>query len=116
MIVDDQEDVLRVVSRLLEALGYTVFSANTAERALRIARECEFDLLITDLVMPLTSGMAVAAEIATLRPRVPILYMSGYMADEVLEDPGAHGAGISFLQKPFELRTLAERVRTLLDG
>ncbi len=94
LIVDDQDNVLTIVSRLLEELGYTVFSANSAEDALRIAREFEFDLLVTDLVMPPTSGMTVAAEIAALRPNVPILYMSGYMTDEVLEDHGTHGAGI----------------------
>lgn len=116
LIVDDQEAVLSVVSRILEELGYTVFSASTAEDALRMAREFEFDLLLTDLVMPPTSGMTVATEIAALRPNVPILYMSGYMTDEVLEDHGTHGAGLSFMQKPFERRTLAERVRSLLDG
>lgn len=66
--------------------------------------------------MPPTSGMTMATEITALRPDVPILYMSGYMTDEVLEDHGKHGAGISFVQKPFEPRTLAERVRSLLDG
>ena len=116
LLVDDQEAVLSVVRHLLEDLGYTVLSANTAEDALRMAREFEFDLLVTDLVMPPTSGMTLAAEIAALRPAVPILYMSGYMTDEVLDDHGTHGAGISFVQKPFERRTLAEQVRTLLDG
>lgn len=116
LIVDDQEAVLAIVSELLEELGYTVCGANNAEDALRMAREFEFDLLVTDLVMPPTSGMTVAAEIAALRPDVPILYMSGYMTDEVLADHGTHGAGISFVQKPFERRTLAERIRALLDG
>lgn len=116
LLVDDQEAVLSIVRHLLEGLGYTVLSASTSEDALRMAREFEFDLLVTDLVMPPTSGMTLAAEIAALRPAVPILYMSGYMTDEVLDDHGTHGAGISFVQKPFERRTLAEEVRTLLDG
>ena len=116
LIVDDQDSVIAILSKILEQLGYTILSASTAEDALRIARESEFDLLVTDVVMPPTSGMTMAAEITALRPDVPILYMSGYMTDEVLEDHGKHGAGISFVQKPFERRTLAERVRSLLDG
>ena len=116
LIVDDQDAVIAILSKILEELGYTVLSASTTEDALRIARESEFDLLVTDVVMPPTSGMTMATEITALRPDVPILYMSGYMTDEVLEDHGTHGAGISFVQKPFERRTLAERVRSLLDG
>lgn len=116
LIVDDQDAVIAILSKILEELGYTVLSASTTEDALRIARESEFDLLVTDVVMPPTSGMTMATEITALRPDVPILYMSGYMTDEVLEDHGKHGAGISFVQKPFEQRTLAERVRSLLDG
>ena len=66
LIVDDQDAVIAILSKILEELGYTVLSASTTEDALRIARESEFDLLVTDVVMPPTSGMTMATEITAL--------------------------------------------------
>ena len=72
------------------------------------------DLLLTDVVMPQMSGPELARRLATLRPTMKILCMSGY-ADDAVVRHGALEAGIAFIQKPLTPDTLARRVREVLD-
>ena len=68
------------------------------------------DLLITDVVMPNMSGRELSQMLDSLRPDLKTIYMSGYTDDAVLRH-GIHGLDATFLQKPFSLDTLAQRVR-----
>jgi PAS domain S-box-containing protein len=115
LLVEDDESVRRLVRRLLEGLGYRVFEAADPAEALRVVATADrLDLLLTDLVMPGGSGRALAEELARLTPGIGILFMSGYTDDEIVRR-GSLPRSSAFLQKPFQLPTLATRVREALD-
>ncbi len=74
----------------------------------------KIDVLVTDALMPGMSGPALAKELLTQRPTTKVLYISGYAEDTtLLED--ARERGEAFLQKPFGLDSLAEKLRVLLS-
>ena len=109
LIVEDAEDVRILARRTLEERGYTVLVARNADEALEIAGVRRVDLLLTDIVMPRTSGPQLVAKYQKLRAAPLVIYMSGY-ADDAL-DPAS-----VFLRKPFTPATLARVVRAALDG
>jgi DNA-binding NtrC family response regulator len=96
--------------------GYTVLEAADAESALRLfgKHEGEIHLLLTDVVMPDASGRELADKLVSLRPRMKVLYMSGYTDDAVVRH-GVLQEGIPFLQKPFTPESLARKLRAVLD-
>jgi two-component system cell cycle sensor histidine kinase/response regulator CckA len=71
--------------------------------------------LITDVVMPRLSGRELASQIAAARSDLKVLYISGYTDDSIFRH-GVLEGGMEFLQKPFNLRTLAQKIREILDG
>jgi FixJ family two-component response regulator len=73
------------------------------------------DLVISDVVMPELSGRELGSRLAGLRPELPILYMSGYTGDDVIQR-GLLEPGVPFQQKPFTSEVLARKVREMLDG
>ena len=117
LLIDDEEPIRRVTRRLLERLGYAVIEAADPDSALALCRTYagRIDLLLTDLVMPVMSGVALAEQAQALRPGLRVVYMSGYAAD-VLDAAGMEMPPGPFLQKPFELRGLATILREALDG
>ncbi|MCB1182510.1 PhnD/SsuA/transferrin family substrate-binding protein [bacterium] len=116
LLVEDEPSFLRAVTLMLTRAGYTVLSAGDAGAALDLARERggDCDLLLTDVVMPGTSGPELAAQIRALLPNLPCLFMSGYADDEAggLADPDSPHA---FIPKPFNRLELAAAVRRTLD-
>ncbi len=115
LLLEDEGALLALGVRLLEKLGYKVLSASTPGEALAIAEEYqgEINLLITDVIMPKMSGGEVAAEVRKLRPDIAILYVSGYTAD-VIADHGVLDDHVHFLSKPFQVRSLAQKIREVL--
>ncbi len=100
-----------------ERHGYTVLAARNPTDALRMARDHSgsVDLLITDVVMPQMNGKELRDRLQGLQYEFKCLYMSGYTAN-VIAHHGVLDKGIEFLQKPFSVRTLAEKVRDVLDA
>jgi PAS domain S-box-containing protein len=117
LLVEDQRSVLEQGRRLLTELGYTVMDAATTDEALRLAHEYEreIDLLITDVIMPGMNGRDLAARILQTRPATRCLYMSGYNAD-VIADKGVLEEGVQFIQKPFSMWELADKVREAMGS
>ncbi len=115
LLVEDEPAILRLEEEMLRRLGYEVLAAAAPGDALRLAaaHPGRIDLVMTDVVMPGMNGRELAEEIARARPGVRCLYMSGYTAD-VIAHRGVLDDGVNFLQKPFALRDLAERVRGAL--
>lgn len=116
LLVEDDEGVRAVVRKTLESNGYLVVEAGSAAEAARVAQYYEgpIDFLITDLILPETSGRDLAQTIAALRPDVRVLYMSGYSDNAVLRH-GMLSPDMEFIAKPFTQELLLEKVRRVLD-
>jgi CheY-like chemotaxis protein len=91
-----------------------VLSARSGDEALAIVREQAVDLLVTDVVMPRMTGPTLAREVDRLCPGIPILFVSGYTAGAAL-GVVLRERGDAFLPKPYTPRTLAAKVREVLD-
>jgi PAS domain S-box-containing protein len=117
LLVEDQEQVRTVAAGILRRNGYRVFCAGDAAEAVALAAHHPgiIHLLLTDVVMPRTSGAELAREIAKTRPETRVLFMSGYTDDSVVRH-GVLDSGLAFLQKPFGADSLGKRVREVLDG
>jgi DNA-binding NtrC family response regulator len=102
---------------LLEMNGYTVLEARDGREALEIVRKHArpIHLLLTDVVMPQMSGRELAESMASVRPGIRVLYMSGY-TDGAIAHHGVLDAGIAYLEKPFTAEALARKVREVLDA
>jgi two-component system, cell cycle sensor histidine kinase and response regulator CckA len=102
---------------MLETKGYEVLSAAGAEEAERLCakRAGAVDLLLTDVVMPDVNGRVLAERLSALSPSMRILFMSGY-SDEAVYRHGEISPNAAFIEKPFTDRTLARKVREVLDG
>jgi CheY-like chemotaxis protein len=116
LIVEDDAMVRTLVAQMLSHSGYRTLAAETTDEAMRICSDPSIglDLIISDLVMPGMDGREVARLALQLRPKVRLLFMSGYTEHAVLRqnlfEPGAY-----FIQKPFSQATLAVKVREILD-
>jgi two-component system, cell cycle sensor histidine kinase and response regulator CckA len=117
LLVEDEPSVRQVASRILRRKGYMVVEAsNGAEALQRCAEQAqEFDLIITDIVMPEMGGLELARRVRQTNPDVLILFTSGYTEDAVQRrsflEPGA-----AFIEKPFTPARLAQRTREVLDS
>jgi two-component system cell cycle sensor histidine kinase/response regulator CckA len=118
LLVEDDTDVRIATRRLLERMGYHVLEAGTPQAALDLAvvHRGSIDAVLTDVVMPGMSGPALAAEIRTLRPQLPVLFMSACNDDESMERYGLHAPDVSFIAKPFSPAELALRLRAALGA
>ncbi|MDQ2938789.1 MAG: PAS domain S-box protein, partial [Acidobacteriota bacterium] len=116
LLVEDEDQVRKIVQAILEDQGYDVISAANGEEALELAaqHDSEIHLMITDVVMPQMSGRELADRLADIRPRLKVLYMSGYTDDAIVRH-GLLDAKLNFIQKPFDAATAARKVREVLD-
>lgn len=115
LVVEDEPYLRVLVESMLAKLGYEVLVAGSAAQALELAAQFEgqFSLLLTDVIMPGMSGRDLAAQLLERQPGLRVLFMSGYPAD-IIAPHGVLEPGLHFIQKPFRLTTLAERVRAAL--
>ncbi len=132
LLVEDEEAVRTLVREILRMHGYVVLEARHGGEAILVSQRHEgpIHLLLTDMVMANMSGKELADHLRPLRPEMRVLYISGYSEDLVLHGPGglraesprggpgrSHGERerIAFLAKPFTPKTLATKVREVLD-
>jgi PAS domain S-box-containing protein len=116
LLVEDEQVIMKMGQTMLERLGYQVWVAETAGKALQLAQEHGngIDLLITDVVMPEMNGRDLADRLHALHPSIKTLFMSGYTAD-IIAHRGILDDGVNFLQKPFSMHDLAAKVRLALE-
>jgi PAS domain S-box-containing protein len=116
LLVEDEPSILRMTRMMLERKGYTVISAATPTQAMEKAKNHSgaIDLLMTDVVMPEMNGRDLAEEITALFPGIRLLFMSGYTSN-VIAHHGILDEGVAFIQKPFSMADMTEKVRELLD-
>lgn len=117
LLVEDEQAIQLLAQTMLRRLGYTVLAASAPGEAVRLLDTCSehIHLLLTDIVMPDMNGRDLAALVKGRRPGIKHLYMSGYTTDldaheEILRE------GSNFIQKPFRMQELADKVRQVLDG
>jgi PAS domain S-box-containing protein len=115
LLVEDEDAIRKVATRILERNGYEVLQAGNGVEALVLARDHHFDLLLTDVVMPQMSGRDLAERVHAMRPELPILFVSGY-SQGVLGPRRGLGDDVTIVQKPFTERTLVESIQTMLSA
>ncbi|MBI3985857.1 MAG: PAS domain-containing protein [Lentisphaerae bacterium] len=116
LVVDDEANIVVLISDILTELGYRILKASSPEEALAIAEQCpgSIDLVITDIVMPKMNGPALVEQLRLARPALKGLFMSGY-ANKAAVYNGILTSDAAFLQKPFSFEVLAASVRETLD-
>ena len=115
LLVEDEDAVRRLARLSLERHGYTVLEAASGEEAIDLSRTLSgsIDILVTDVVMAGMNGREVSERLRASRPGLKVLFMSGYNDDAVVRN-GLGDAPSAFLQKPFDSRILATRIREVL--
>src|SRR5581483_10211727 len=115
LIVDDEDSVRTFLHRVFETAGYDVQTAANGIEAKRICESNSFDLLLSDIRMPVMNGHELARWIVPRDPATRVILMSGY------DDLGCEGCGVvarpcSFVAKPFKLREVVALVGELLEN
>ena len=116
LVVEDDERVRNVATKVLRNAGYRVLSASNGEAALDLASHDRepIHLLVTDVVMPGMNGRQLAEHLAEGHPETRTLFTSGY-TDNIIAHHGVLDREIEFLSKPYTLEVLTRRVRDILD-
>jgi DNA-binding NtrC family response regulator len=116
LVVDDEEAVRVVVSRVVARLGFTAELASDGDEATSLYSNdpTRFVLALVDVRLPGVNGIDIAREFRQLRPELPVILMSGYNRHETTS-PHPVRNPMGFLQKPFTLETLALAMRTALE-
>ncbi len=117
LVVEDEEVVRDLACRVLREFGYTVLEARNGAEALRLVtgEGQNVRMVVSDVVMPGMGGRELGARLGLLRPDLPILFMSGYTGDDVVER-GLLAPGSPLESKPFTPTRLAWKVREMLDA
>lgn len=118
LVIDDEELVVRSMTKLLEKNGYEVFVAKTGQDALVMAEEEEFGLIIADIRMPGINGVETVQSIykklqETNTKKIPIIFITGY-ADEKIKQEAETLAPIAYIYKPFDMPELVNKVKEVL--
>jgi len=117
LLVEDDASVRQLTASILRNHGYVIFEAEDGLEGVQLAlgdHSPQFDLIVSDVIMPRMSGKEMFDKIRLRHPDVKILFVSGY-TDNALADHGVLGPGIAFLEKPFSPNRLAQQVRAVLD-
>ena len=117
LVVDDDPNLLRLLALRLEKEGFGVIEAASGEEALELAQEHAgtIDLMISDVVMPGMQGTDLLKQARQYLGDAPVMFISGYAEAEfsdVLEDE----PGVTFMSKPIDIKSLAERVKQQLEA
>jgi DNA-binding response OmpR family regulator len=117
VLVEDEDGLRALIREVLEEAGYRVVEAPDPERGLAAVR-AEADgihLLMTDVILPQMRGTELAERVRAICPEARVLLMSGY-TDQAIGQHAVLSPGAHFLQKPFSLASLLEKVRAVLEG
>jgi signal transduction histidine kinase/ActR/RegA family two-component response regulator len=117
LVVEDEDSVRHLTTRVLRAAGYHVRALGCSEEAAALsdADLAGIDMLLTDIVMPNLSGGELADHLTSRRPDLPVLFMTGYGADEILRH-GVRESGVALLPKPFTSAQLLGAVRRAIES
>jgi two-component system cell cycle sensor histidine kinase/response regulator CckA len=116
LVVDDEDVVRKLVSRILRSQGYAVLDARNGGEAKLLSERHQgaIHLVLTDVVMPEISGRQLSEHLRAAQSDLKVLFMSGYSDDAIVQN-GILKAEANFIQKPFSPESLARKVREVLD-
>ena len=117
LVVEDEQEVRKLVCSSLREYGYKVFCASNGVEALDFVRDnnLEIDLLLTDVIMPKMDGHELSIQLSEVCPFVKVVYMSGY-TDNTIVHHGVLDPGTIFVQKPVTTSEIAKTIRVVLDN
>ena len=116
LLIDDERPIVEMCESMLNQLGYTVTSSTSSIDALKLFSEGpdDFDLVITDMTMPVMTGDILAIEIMKIRPDIPVILCTGY--SRKISANGISEIGIkAYVEKPFVLKELAKTIRQVFE-
>jgi two-component system cell cycle sensor histidine kinase/response regulator CckA len=112
LLVDDDPFVRKVMAQALRSHGFTVVEAASGPEAIAYLDFGNFKLLLTDIVMPGMDGFELAETILKTHPHIKTFFISGYIGEQNLSDhPNLKGS--HFLQKPFSMKEIVERIEAI---
>ncbi|MBF0376870.1 MAG: sigma-54-dependent Fis family transcriptional regulator [Desulfamplus sp.] len=114
LIVDDDSNILEVLDARLSASGFNVFKAANAQTAMQILKKEPVDLLISDMKMPVTSGLDLFLEVQKTLPELPVIFLTAYGTIPDAVNAIKHGA-VDYISKPFDGRELIKKIRQTLE-
>ena len=115
LILDAEEVVRSVITRILELEGYTIHATGDLPSALELVKDCTPDLLLTDLYIPGTTGHDAAQLLRSMCPNMRVLVVAGLPDDGLIKDR-TKGEGFAAFPKPFLPHQLTEKVKDVLEG
>ena len=116
LLVEDEEQIIRMVRKMLESLGYQITARTSSVEALEAFRTQpeKFDLVFTDLTMPNMTGTELARKLMIIRPDIPIILCTGF--GELLTEKKIKAIGIrEYVMKPVNIGEMAHTIRRVLD-
>lgn len=116
LVVEDEEVLRSLTAEILGSLGYTVLTAGLPQEALEVSRSYQgkIDIMLTDVVLPQMDGKTLFSKLSPERPDMKVLFMSGYAGDAI-QHHGVLDDGLNFLPKPFDVESLARKLREVLE-
>jgi len=119
LVIDDEELIIKSLSRLLEKNGYEVFIVKNGQDAFDMVEEEDFDLILADIRMPGMNGVEIIEKIKKEKSikgqkQMPIIFITGY-ADEVIEKKARVLSPVGYLYKPFDNEKLLNAIKKILN-
>ncbi len=117
LIVDDERFILKTCGAMLEKIGYRVVAAQSGREAIDIVRAAHppIDLIVLDMIMPEMDGLKTYQELERIAPEIKVLFSSGYSYEDIA-DQVKDREYTDFIQKPFHLIEISEKIKSLLGG
>lgn len=113
LLVEDEDMVRAVAERALTRAGFEVTTASDGDEGLDlIAAGASFDMIVSDVVMPVMDGPSMVREVRKLRPDIPVLFMSGYAEEQLRKELDLDN--VEFLPKPFSVQQISDKVGAVL--
>lgn len=112
LVIEDDADVLAMLLKHLEYLGYTVLSAVDGMEGLKLIEREDYDLVITDIVMPFVSGIGVVTALKEKKPEIPVIAITGYGKEP--ETAAIEKKADLVISKPVRMKVLKEHLARLL--
>lgn len=112
LIVDDEENMLALLKRVLGKEGYQITAAESGEKALDLIRQQDFEAAVVDIIMPGMDGIDLLTRIKTIRSACSVIMITAFPSWELEQQ--ARGLGcVDFLHKPLDLKRLKGIIKTL---